>query len=151
MRAVGLLEAAKGGVVLLAGLGVLALIHHDVQHAADVVVHHLHLNPAKHYPHIFLNAAARVTDARLWTLAAGALAYCIVRFVEAYALWYQRWWAEGFAALSGAIYMPFELVKLWRGEGLVPAIAFAINVAVVAFMIYALRMRQREEQAARGA
>ena len=147
IRAVALFEAAKGAVVLLAGFGVLALIHRDVQHVADVIVHHLHLNPAKHYPQIFLHAAQRLTDARLWMLVAGASAYCVVRFIEAYGLWRQRWWAEGFAALSGAIYMPFEVYKLVRGEGWVAAIALVLNVLVVAFMLYALWSRRREVRA----
>lgn len=145
IRAVALFEAAKGAVVLLAGFGVLSLIHRDAQHVANVIVHHLHLNPAKHYPRIFLHAAEHLTDARLWMLVAGASAYCCVRFIEAYGLWRQRWWAEGFAALSGAIYVPFEVYRLLRGEGLVAAIALALNVAVVAFMVYALWARRREE------
>lgn len=144
IRAVALFEAAKGVVVLLAGFGVLSLIHHDVQHVADVIVHHLHLNPAKRYPQVFLHAAERMTDARLWTLVAGALAYCSVRFVEAYGLWRQRWWAEGFAAVSGAIYMPFEIYRLAHGGELVPAIAFALNTLVVTFMVYALWCRRRD-------
>jgi len=146
---VALLEATKGAVVLLAGFGVLSLIHQGAQHVADVIVHHLHLNPAKHDPRIFLEAAARLRDARLWWLVAGASGYSLVRFVEAYGLWRQRWWAEGFAALSGGIYMPFEIWRLAHGGHAVAAIALAINTAVVAFMVYALLARRREEQAAR--
>jgi uncharacterized membrane protein (DUF2068 family) len=145
---VALLEAAKGTVVLLAGFGVLALLHRDLQHVAEMLVHHLHLNPARHYPRIFLEAAARTTDTRLWMLAAGAFAYCVVRFVEAYGLWRERWWAEGFAALSGAVYMPFEIYRLARGAGWVSATALAINALVVAFMVYALRARRREARLA---
>jgi uncharacterized membrane protein (DUF2068 family) len=143
IRAIALFEGAKGAIVLLAGLGVLSLIHRDVQHVANVIVRHTHLNPARHYPQIFLHAAARVTDSGLWWLAAGALAYCVVRFVEAYGLWRQRAWAEVFAAVSGAIYMPFEIARLMRGEHLIAAVALAINVAVVAFMLYALWTRRR--------
>jgi uncharacterized membrane protein (DUF2068 family) len=143
---VALLEAAKGTVVLLAGFGVLALLHRDVEHVAEVLVHHLHLDPARHSPRIFLEAAARATDARLWMLAAGAFAYCSVRFVEAYGLWRERWWAEGFAALSGAVYIPFEVYRLARGEGWVAAAALAVNALVVCFMVYALHARRREER-----
>ena len=143
IRAIALFEGAKGAVVLLAGFGLLSLIHRDVEHVANEVVRHMHLNPARHYPQIFLHAAARVTDRSLWWLSAGALAYCAVRFVEAYGLWRQRTWAEVFAAASGAIYMPFEIARLVRGEKLVPAIAFALNVAIVAFMLYALWSRRR--------
>jgi uncharacterized membrane protein (DUF2068 family) len=147
IRAIALFEGAKGAVVLLAGFGVLSLIHHDVQHVADVIVRHSHLNPARHYPQIFLHAAAHVTDRGLWWLAAGALAYCIVRFVEAYGLWHQRAWAEVFAAASGAIYMPFEISRLVRGEKLYAAAALAINAAIVAFMLYALWSRRRAARA----
>lgn len=144
-----LLEATKGAAVVLAGFGVLSLLHHDAQHVADVIVHHLHLNPAKHYPRIFLEAAARLNDARLWWLVAGASGYSAVRFIEAYGLWRQRWWAEGFAALSGIVYMPFEIWRLLHGVHLVAATALAINTAVVAFMVYALLARRREADEAR--
>jgi uncharacterized membrane protein (DUF2068 family) len=143
IRAIAILEGAKGVVVLLAGFGLLSLVHRDVEHVANEVVRHMHLNPARHYPQIFLHAAAHVTDRGLWWLSAGALAYCIVRFVEAYGLWRQRAWAEVFAAASGAIYMPFEIARLVRGEKLIPAIAFGLNVAIVAFMLYVLWLRRR--------
>ncbi len=112
LRTVAVFEAAKGLLVMAAGLGLLALLHHDVQHAAEVVVRHLHLNPARHYPRVFLEAAGRVTDARLWLLAAGAFAYSAVRAIEAYGLWRARAWAEWFAILSGTIYLPVEIDAL---------------------------------------
>jgi uncharacterized membrane protein (DUF2068 family) len=148
IRAIALFEGAKGAVVLLAGLGVLSLVHRDVQHVANEMVRHAHLNPARHYPEIFLHAAAHVTDRGLWWLAAGALGYCTVRFIEAYGLWRQRAWAEVLAAASGAIYMPFEIARLMRGEHLVAAVALAINAAVVAFMLYVLWTRRRVARSA---
>ena len=57
IRVVALFEAAKGAVVVMAGLGLLALIHRDAQAVAEEIVRHLHLNPVKHLPHIFLDAA----------------------------------------------------------------------------------------------
>ena len=80
LRAVATLEAVKGLLVLLAGFGAFALIHRDVQAAADSLVRHLHLDPARHIPSIFLRAAGRMTDSRLWMLSAGALVYSGVRF-----------------------------------------------------------------------
>ena len=142
IRAIALFEA-KGAIVLLAGLGVLSLIHRDVQHVADQVVHHMHLTPRATIPRIFLHAAAHVTNRGLWWLAAGALAYCLVRFVEAYGLWRQRAWAEVLAAASGADHLPFELYRLTRGESVLAATALVLNLVVVAFMLYALWTRRR--------
>jgi uncharacterized membrane protein (DUF2068 family) len=83
LRTVAAFEAAKGLLVMATGLGLLALVHHDVQRAAETVVRHLHLNPARQYPRVFLEAAANVTDRRLGLLASGAFAYAVVRGVEA--------------------------------------------------------------------
>ncbi|MCZ7627423.1 MAG: DUF2127 domain-containing protein [Candidatus Methylomirabilis sp.] len=47
-----------------------------------------------------------------------AAGYASVRFVEAYGLWLERRWAEWFAAVSGGIYIPFEIYELLYGESL---------------------------------
>ena len=143
MRAIAVFEGAKGALVLLAGLGVLSLIHQDLQTVADHIVRHFHLDPASHYPRIFLAAAARTSDSRLLFLALGAAAYALVRFIEAYGLWSARPWAELFAAASGAVYMPFEIYGWLHNHHWHAAVAFALNLAIVWFMIYALMRRKR--------
>ena len=54
---------------------------------------HSHLNPAHHYPRIFIEAASHTNDSRLRSLAVLAFLYAAVRFVEAYGLWRMRVWA----------------------------------------------------------
>ena len=137
LRTVAAFEAAKGILVMAAGVGVLSLIHHDVQHAAEAVVRHLHLNPARHYPQVFIAAAARVTDARLWLLAAGAFAYSAVRVVEAYGLWHARVWAEWLAILSGGLYLPVEVYELVHRASTVKAVVLVVNLAIVGYVSYA--------------
>ncbi len=139
VRTVALFEAAKGAIVLLAGIGVLSLIHHDAQRLAEQLVGHLHLNPAKRYPRIFIDTAANLTDARLWVLATLAAAYALVRFVEAYGLWRERRWAEWFAVVSGGIYIPFELYVLFQGATWLSLGALVVNVFIVGLMTHALR------------
>ena len=82
VRAIALFEATKGTLVLLMGLGALSLVHHDVQRIVMELGAHLHLNPAKKYQNIFVEAAAHLTDARLWVLATLAATYAVVRFCE---------------------------------------------------------------------
>ncbi len=139
LRAVALIEATKGMLVILTGFGALSLIHRDVQQFAERLVGHLHLNPAKHFPQIFIEAASHLTDARLWTLAAFAAAYGLVRLIEAYGLWHGRRWAEWFAAASGAIYVPFELYELLHKASWLALGTLAVNLLVVGLMLFALR------------
>jgi len=77
LRTVAILEGAKGALVLLTGFGLLALIHKDIHLAAERLVRHFNLNPASHYPRIFLDAAANITDKQLLFMAFSALIYSI--------------------------------------------------------------------------
>jgi uncharacterized membrane protein (DUF2068 family) len=139
---IALFEALKGAVVLLAASGLLTLIHRDVHAVAARLIEHLHLDPASRYPRIFLDAAANLHDGRLLLLAAGAAVYALLRFVEAYGLHRGRAWAQVLAAVSGGIYVPFELGELlrrptWHGGALL-----AINLLVVVVMVHALWQRR---------
>ncbi|HWW75891.1 MAG TPA: DUF2127 domain-containing protein [Pyrinomonadaceae bacterium] len=136
VRAVALFEALKGTLVLLAGFGLLALVHRDLQDLAERLVRHSHLNPASHYPRVFVEAASRMNDTRLRTLAALAFAYSVVRFVEAYGLWHMRAWAEWFAILSGCLYLPVELYELFERPTHLRGLVLFFNAVIVAYLLY---------------
>jgi uncharacterized membrane protein (DUF2068 family) len=138
LRAVAVFEALKGAIVLVAGFGLTRLVHRDVEHAAEALIDRLHLNAVKKFPHIFLQLAANMTDAQLWGLAALAMTYALLRFAEAYGLWFQRRWAQWLAAVSGAIYAPVEIYELARGVSWIKVGALLLNAAVVTYMCYTL-------------
>ena len=138
LRVVAVFEGAKGGLVLLAGLGLLIFIHRDLHNAAEEIVRHFHLNPAHHYPRIFLDAAARVNDTRLWLLALSAFLYAVVRFIEAFGLWRGKQWAAWFGVLSGGIYIPVELFEVVHGLSWAKLTVLSVNLAIVAYLGYAL-------------
>lgn len=144
LKAVAIYEAAKGVLVLVAGFGVLALMGQDLQYYAEELVDHLHLNPAKGYPRIFIDAAANVSNGKLLMFAAFALAYAIVRWIEAYGLWRARRWAEWFAVLSGAIYVPAELFSLLHHASPLKFLLLALNVGIVVYMMYVLWRHERD-------
>ena len=143
IRAIAAVEACKGIVVLIAATGLLALVHRDLNDFAARLVEHAHLNPASRYPHIFLDAVSHLEQPRLIWLAAGAAAYAAVRLCEAYGLFRERAWAEWLAALSGSLYVPLELISLWRAPSVLGLATLAVNVAVVAVMVAALLRRRR--------
>jgi uncharacterized membrane protein (DUF2068 family) len=139
LRVVAVFEALKGAAVLLAGCGVLSLVHKDLHHIAVRLVQLLHMNPARHYPSIFIDAANRVTDFQLWMLALSALAYSAVRLIEAYGLWHERRWAEWFGFLSGAVYLPVEMFEIFRKPDALRVAVFLVNLGVVGYLASALK------------
>jgi uncharacterized membrane protein (DUF2068 family) len=145
LRAVAIFEATKGGLVLLLEFGLLSLLHKDTVEMAEHAVHLLHLNPEHHLSHAIVNAASKLTDGRLWAIAAGGLAYATVRFVEAYGLWNRRVWAEWFALLSGALYLPWELFELAEKTTPVRIVVLVSNVIIVLYMLFVRVRASRSE------
>ncbi len=136
LRAVATFEAAKGALVLALGLGVLSLLHKDVELSAWQLLDHLHVNPDHRLSRAFLNAASRMTDSSLWGIAAAAAAYAAVRFTEAWGLWNRRIWAEWFALLSGCLYLPWEFTKVMERTSLLHVGLLLVNLAIVFYMLY---------------
>src|ERR1700693_104445 len=135
IRVVAVFEALKGALVLSAGLGLLSLVHHDLQVAAERLVRHSHLNPARHYPRIFIEAAAHMNDSRLRSLAALAFLYAAVRFIAAYGLWHMRVWAEWFAIVAGSVYLPVEVYEIFRRATWMRGIVLLTNLFIVAYLV----------------
>ena len=145
IRSIAIFEALKGVLVLLVGFGLLYFLHHNIQSTAEELVRHSHLNAARQYPHIFIEAAKHTDDSRLWFLASLAFIYSSARLMEAWGLWHLKTWAQWFAIVSGAIYIPIEVVELFRRITMLRIIVLAINLFIVIFLIYVRWVRAEPE------
>ena len=134
LRTIALIEATKGTLVLAVGCGLITFIQKDIRQLTEQLISHLHLNPARGYPNVFTDLAGQLTDAHLWMLAAAALIYSLARFIESYGLWFAKRWAEWFAALSGGIYIPFEIHGMINHTSLLTLAALIVNVLIVMIM-----------------
>jgi uncharacterized membrane protein (DUF2068 family) len=147
VRIIALIEAAKGFIVLLAATGILAFIHADWNDLAARLVRLSHLNPASKYPHIFLDAVSHLQQPRLLWLAAGAAAYSILRFVEAYGLFRERAWAEWLALIASGLFIPAEVNEVIRRPSVLSYAVLVVNLAIIAVMAHALWQRRRPRPA----
>jgi len=138
LHIVALFECAKGVLVLLAGFGLLSLIHKDVHEIAARLIANFHFNPASHYPRIFLDLLERLDDHKLWAMAWAALLYSTMRLAEAIGLWLRKKWAEWFGVLSGGIYLPVEVYELSLGVTWPKVSVFVINLGVVLYLLFVL-------------
>jgi uncharacterized membrane protein (DUF2068 family) len=140
LRTVATFELFKGLAVGLAACGVVLLVHReDPWDIADGLLKLLHISPDHHFAQVFLDWADSLTEAKVWAVAGVAVAYSVLRFVEAYGLWYARAWAEWIALISGTLYLPFEIYKLIHRPGPFHIAVFLINVAIVLYMVYELK------------
>lgn len=143
LQAIALLEAIKGIAVLVASIGVLGFLHHDARQLAHDIVRHFSMNPTAHYPTILLHYADVIENANLRSLVLLATAYAAVRLCEAYGLWNDLAWGEWLGALSGGIYLPFEIRHFIIKPSTVGGIVFIFNLLVVAFLAWRLYRRRQ--------
>jgi uncharacterized membrane protein (DUF2068 family) len=148
VRAVASVEFAKGVIVVLAGLGAFSMRHRDIWGIAESFLEFFHVNPYHRYVGVFIDLVSRVSDVRLWKIAVVAGLYVVLRFVEAYGLWYALPWAEWMAAITGAIYIPFEAVDFFRRPSWFRLCVIVVNAAVVLYMLYLRVEAERKRMAA---
>jgi uncharacterized membrane protein (DUF2068 family) len=132
---VALIEAVKGVAVLLLMFLIFA-VHSQLEDIAENLLYHLHMDPDKRAAQAFLHAASKLSDTRLLTIAAMAVSYSTVRFIESWGLWHRRVWAEWFALLSGGLYLPWEVAKLVEHQTTMHVLILLGNLIVVGYMLY---------------
>jgi uncharacterized membrane protein (DUF2068 family) len=135
LRAVATFEAGKGALVLALAVGVIA-VHDRIEDLAEELLYHLHIDFDHRLAQALMHGATKISDMHVWMVVSIACSYAGVRFVEAWGLWHRRVWAEWFALLSGALYLPLEILKVaerasWERVGVL-----AINLMIIGYMAF---------------
>ena len=148
LRTVAVVETLKGVAVVALCFVLLSLLHKNLDTVVDHLTEWLRLNPDSRVADWFYELADRTTGRGIWTAVTVGLAYATCRFVEGYGLWHERHWAEWFAVISGAIYVPFELVALITHPHWVRFVVLMVNVLVALYILRILMENRRERYAA---
>jgi uncharacterized membrane protein (DUF2068 family) len=142
LKTIALFEASKGALVIFAGVGWIAFLHRDAQAVAEIIVAHVHSNPAFRHPTIFLSLLEHPTDGQLWALGGSALMYVAMRFAEAYGLWHMRTWGLWLGVWSGGTYIPVELYEAVAHPSVIHVGLVIANALIVVYLALKLRRRQ---------
>jgi uncharacterized membrane protein (DUF2068 family) len=79
-----------------------------------------------------------VTTFRLIGVAAAA--YALLEGAEAYGLWFQRRWAEYLTFVATTLFVPYELYELAGKITVIRVGAFAVNLAILLYLLLAKRL-----------
>jgi uncharacterized membrane protein (DUF2068 family) len=155
LRGVAVFEAGKGGLAVLAMIWVLTLRHKDMSEVASsllVALHKvLHINPDRHLFQVIQRSVGGLTHSGLHVIAGLIALYAVIRFVEAAGLWLEKEWAEWFALLSGAAYMPFEIYELVLHPTVFKWGILGLNSLIVLYLAWLLRDSYRRRTRVREA
>ncbi len=138
LRSVAAVEIVKGVLVLGITIAFVVLLRRDVdlQTIALRMLDFFHIDPARHFAALFLNAAERAMDSNVFLVVGFAGIYVALRFIEGYGLWRGRVWAEWMALVSGTIYLPLEIRELLKGATLLRWGFLITNLVILAYIAY---------------
>lgn len=117
----------------------LKLLHKDVAAIAEHWINIFQVDPHNHFIDLLLEKLSNVDDHRLKQLSVGTFIYAGVFLVEGVGLARQKRWAEYFTIITTSSLLPIEIYELVRRVSLGRCLALAVNLAVVAYLIFELR------------
>ncbi|WP_167599334.1 DUF2127 domain-containing protein [Chlorobaculum sp. 24CR] len=138
LRAVSIFEAGKGVLVFSLALLLSSFVSRDLHGIIAEFRTRWNVDPSSHIPALAKMLMHDLTGSRLHFLIMLAAIYALMRFVEAYGLWFEKRWAEWFALLSGGVYLPVELYELAKGFSWLKAGVLAINLVIAGYMLILL-------------
>jgi uncharacterized membrane protein (DUF2068 family) len=133
----------KGALLLALAFGALSLLHKDVAAQVEHWLDQLRIDPDNQFIGALLRKLQLVHTKELKELSALGAAYAGLFLTEGSGLLFGKRWAEWLTIVATSSLMPFEVYELVQKFTAVRLVALLANAAVVLFLIY--RVRQKEK------
>lgn len=86
-----------------------------------------------------LNHLSGITPREVKEIGIGGFLFAAIFLVEGVGLWLERRWAEWLSVLATSVFIPLELLELFRHASLPKLIALVLNSLVVAYLIFRIQ------------
>jgi uncharacterized membrane protein (DUF2068 family) len=147
LKAIGLLKLISGFTALAAGIGLFGYAKQDPAQGAERLIEHFGLDPQNHLIHGLLSKLTGVSPKQLRTLAIGTFFYATLHMIEGTGLIMGLHWAEYLVVFATGSLVPFEVYEIFRKPTPLRFALLLANLAIVAYLIYALRADHKKRLA----
>jgi uncharacterized membrane protein (DUF2068 family) len=138
---IGLFKLFKGISLLIAGFGLLRLLHRDVATVTEHWIEVLRVDPDNRFIHRALLKIFKVTPKQLKELSVGTFVYSAVFLTEATGLLARKHWAEYMTLISTGLFIPLEVYEIHRHFTILKLVVTVVNLLIVWYL--AVRIRRR--------
>jgi uncharacterized membrane protein (DUF2068 family) len=148
---IGVMKLLKGTALLIAGIGVLSLLHRDAAETVRHWIEAIRIDPHDRLIDHLLEKVAGIDHRTLRRLGVGTLLYAAVFCTEGIGLLTAQHWAEYMTTGVTASFLPLEFYELFTHPSIVKAIVVLLNVAVVVYLVIEIRKERAARHAAKEA
>src|SRR6266852_8429188 len=144
LRLIAAFKLLKAFALIAVGVGALKLLHKDVAAVAEHWINVFRVDPHNHFIDLLLDKLSVLDDRRLKELSVGTFVYAAIFLVEGVGLALKKRWAEYFTIITTSSFLPIEIYELTRRMSIGRSLALAINLVVVAYLIFELRRSRKQ-------
>jgi uncharacterized membrane protein (DUF2068 family) len=142
--AIGVFKLLQAAAFLLLGVGALRLLHKDLVDIAEHWILALRFNPEGHFVSLLLGRVALIDPHRLKQISAAIFLIAALDAMEGAGLVLEKTWAEFVTLILTASFLPWELIAMFHHPTGIRAGLAIINIAVVLYLLWFVKMRMRE-------
>jgi uncharacterized membrane protein (DUF2068 family) len=144
LLAIAVFKFIKGLALVALTFGAIKLFHKDVQVEVERWINMLRIDPDNRYVGGLLAKLNFVHTKELKELTFLGAFYAALFLTEGTGLLLRKRWAEWLTVIATALFLPLEIYEMARELTASKCTIFAVNVAIVVYLIYRIR---RKEQA----
>jgi uncharacterized membrane protein (DUF2068 family) len=144
--AIGVFKLLQALLFILLGIGAMRLLHKDLMDIAERFVLAMRFDPEGHFVNLFLDKVALIDPHRLKQISAVVFAIAGLDIIEGTGLVLERVWAEYVTLVLTASFLPWEFFEIVRHTTWIHVVLLVINLAVVVYLLYYVRLRIRQRR-----
>ena len=141
LRLIALERIVRGVLLLAAGIYLLFHLNSDFGRLGERVMRAIELDPRRPFLHRIVVYLHHLHASEVRVAAVIALCYGLLELVEGTGLWLDQLWAECLTVVATSLLIPLELYELVHHPTALKAGGLAVNVLIVAYLVYLLRRR----------
>jgi uncharacterized membrane protein (DUF2068 family) len=144
LLAIGLFKLGKAILFFFIGIGALHLVHKDLGDEVMRLAARLKFDPESRVVTILLDKVDLIDAHRLKQISLATFGYSALALTEGVGLVLEKVWAEYLTLFLTASFLPWEIYELSRRPDWFRLSLLLINLAVLGYLIWALRRKRHE-------
>jgi len=144
LLAIGLFKLGKAILFFCIGIGALHLVHKDLGDEVMRLAARLKFDPESRVVTILLDKVDLIDAHRLKQISLATFGYSAVALTEGIGLVLEKVWAEYLTLFLTASFLPWEVYELSRRPDWFRLSLLLINLAVLGYLIWALRRKRQD-------
>ena len=135
LRSIAILKFVETAAIIAAGLAALKLLNPAT---LDLVTAWSQALPGlgeQRFAQRMLDQLSGISPHEIRALGVGAFVFASIFLLEGVGLWLERRWAEWLSVVATALFIPLEVLELFRHASASKVVALVLNVLVVGYLI----------------